>query len=741
MRFSTSFMGSKLHSWSLSIKDLSQSGKWQQVFSHFRETEQAGIQLTDTSVIPLILKACSNLSYIHGTSAHACLIKRGLELFTSVGNSIMDFYMKCRCLDSAVTMFDSMSSRDSVSWNIIVHGHLNLGALEKGLCWFNEARVSGFEPNNSTLVLVIRSCRRLESYCEGKQVHGYLIRSGFWVIISVQNSLLSMYVDSDMESARRLFDEMCERDVITWSAMIGGFVQSKETSSGLQLFRKMVSNVGIEPDGLTMVSVLKACADSRDLRMGRVVHGLVTCRGLDCDLFVGNSLIDMYSKCEDTGSAFKIFNEMSQKNNVSWNSMLSGYVLNEKYSEAISLVHSMGMEAIEVDEITLVNILQISKFIVLPMLCKSVHCVILRREYESNEFALNSLVDAYAKCYIVEVAWKLFNGMKIKDVVSWSTMIAGFAHCGMPDEAISVFRDMKQAEENPHTVTIINLLEACSVSAELSKSRWAHGIAIRGGLAGEVAVGTAIVDMYSKCGDIEASRKAFDQISKKNVVSWSAMVAAYGMNGLANEALALVDEMKLHGLKPNSVTTLSALSACSHGGLIQEGLSFFESMVQDHGIEPELEHYSCIVDMLSRAGKLETAMDLINKMPENVKAGASAWGAILSGCRIHHGNRELGWKAARRILELEPLNSAGYLLASTMYGTDGSWIEAAKMRLVAKRRGVKVIAGYSLVHVNNKAFKFLAGTQTQTQTQASDIDIVINQLHGCMKIDERNDLD
>ncbi|KAK3195556.1 hypothetical protein Dsin_026866 [Dipteronia sinensis] len=655
----------------------------------------------------------------------------------------MDFYMKCRCLDSAVTMFDSMSSRDSVSWNIIVHGHLNLGALEKGLCWFNEARVSGFEPNNSTLVLVIRSCRRLESYCEGKQVHGYIIRSGFWDIISVQNSLLSMYVDSDMESAQRLFDEMCERDVITWSAMIGGFVQSEETSSGLQLFRKMVLNVGIEPDGLTMVSVLKACANSRDLRMGRVVHGLVICRGLDCDLFVGNSLIDMYSKCEeDTGSAFKIFNEIPQKNNVSWNSMLSGYVLNEKYLEALSLVYSMGMEAIEVDEITLVNILQISKFIVLPMHCKSVHCVILRQAYESNELVLNSLVDAYAKCYLVEVAWKLFNGMKRRDVVSWSTMIAGFAHCGMPDEAISVFRDMKQAEENPHTVTIINLLLACSVSAELSKSRWAHGIAIRGGLAREVAVGTAIVNMYSKCGDIEASRKAFDLISKKNIVSWSAMVAAYGMNGLANEALALVDEMKVHGLKPNSVTTLSVLSACSHGGLIQEGLSFFESMVQDYGIEPELEHYSCIVDMLSRAGKLDTAMDLIDKMPENFKASASAWGAILSGCRIHHhGNRELGWKAARQILELEPLNSAGYLLASTMYGADGSWVEAAKMRLLAKRRGVKVIGGYSLVHVNNKSCKFVAGTGTGTgtQIQAREIDIVVNQLHGCMKINERND--
>ncbi|KAL5856259.1 hypothetical protein ACOSQ4_006061 [Xanthoceras sorbifolium] len=736
MRFPTGLVGSKLQSWSWRIKELSHSGKWQRVFSHFRETEQVGIQFTDPSVFPLILKACSNLSSVHGTSVHACLIKRGLESFTSIRNSIMDFYMKCRCLDSAVTMFDSMSSRDSVSWNILVHGHLNLGALEKGLCWFNEAKAAGFEPNTSILVLLIQSCRSLESYCEGLQVHGYIIRSGFWAIISVQNSLLSMYVDSDMECARRLFDEMCEKDVITWSAMIGGYVQCEEASSGLQLFREMVSNVGIEPDGLTVASVLKACTNLRDLRMGRNIHGLVISRGLDCDLFVGNSLINMYSKCEDTDSAVKIFKEIPQKNNVSWNSMLSGYVLNEKYPEAISLVDSMATEEIEVDGITLVNILQICKFFVLPMHCKSVHCLILRRAFESNELVLNSLVDAYAKCYLVEVAWKLFSGMKRRDVVSWSKMIAGFTHCGMPDEAISVFQDMNQAEEKPNAVTIIHLLEACSISAELSRSRWAHAIAVRGGLAGEVAVGTAIVDMYSKCGAIEASRKAFDQISQKSVVSWSAMVAAYGMNGLANEALALVDEMKLHGLKPNSVTALSVLSACSHGGLIQQGLSFFKSMVQDHRIEPELEHYTCIVDMLSRAGKLQTAMDLINKMPENLKASASAWGAILSACSRTHGNRDVGSKAASRILELEPLNSAGYLLASTMYRADGSWVEAAKMRLLAKRRGVKVVAGYSLVHVNNKACKFVAGDKSSHTQATNEIDIVVKQLHGCMKIDE-----
>lgn len=701
--------------------------------------KNAGVELHDPSVFPLVLKACSNLSFIHGRSLHACLIKQGYDSFTSIGNALMDFYMKWRFPDSAMAVFDCMSSRDSVSWNIIIHGHLDHCALGEGLWWFTKARVAGFEPNTSIFVLVIHSCRSIGfgAYYEGLQFHGYIIRSGFWGIHSVQNSLLSMYVEADMEDARRLFDEMCERDAISWSVMIGCYVQSEDALCGLQLFREMVSDVDNELDGLTLVSVLKACTNLRDLSVGTMVHGLVICRGFNCDLFVGNSLIDMYSKCKDTDCAFKVFNEMPQKNKVSWNSTLSGLVLNEKYSEALSLLHSMGKGVNEVDEITLVNILQISKYFFPPIECKSVHCVILRRAYESNELVVNSLIDAYAKCYLVELAWKLFNDMRRRDVVLWSTMIAGFTHCGMPDEAIDVFKEMNLAQEKPNAVTLINLLEACAVTTELSRSKWAHGIAIRSGLAAEVAVGTAIVDMYSKCGAIEASRKAFDQISQKNIVSWSAMVAAYGMNGLAHEALALVAEMKLLGFRPNAVTTLSVLSACGHGGLVEEGLSFFKSMVQEHRVEPALEHYSCMVDMLARAGKLDFAVDLINKMPENLKAGASAWGALLSACRSY-GNRELGAGAVSRILELEPLNSVGYLLASSMYAAGGLWVDAARMRWLAKERGVKVVGGYSLLQVDNKASKFIAGDKSQSHPQAEEINCYVKQIHNCMEIDEMN---
>ncbi|XP_023913663.2 pentatricopeptide repeat-containing protein At2g17210 [Quercus suber] len=732
MRFPTTQLFSKLPNWILRIRESSSNGKWEEVFSHYNQMKKAGIQLTDPSVFPPILKACSNLSFRHGKSIHGSLVKQGFELFTSIGNSTMDFYMKCGEFGSALAIFNCMN-KDSVSWNIMIYGYLQKGDLQEGLLWFMSARVDGFEPNTSTLVLVIQACHSLRAKLEGLQVHGYIFQSGFLAIPSVQNSLLSLYADSDMVNAQKMFDEMCEKDVISWSVIISGYVQNEEAQVGLQVYREMVFEVGIEPDGVTMVSLLKACASLGDLSIGRMVHGLVISRGFVFEMYIGNSLIDMYSKCYDAESAFKAFNEMSQRNNVTWNSILSGFVLNKKHLEVLSLFYSMVKEGIEADEVSLVNILQTCKFFVQPFHCKSVHCVIIWWGYESNELVLNSLIDAYGKCNLIELAWELFDGMERRDVVSWSTMIAGFTYCGKPDEAIAVFQEMIYAQEKLNVVTIINLLEACSASAELRRSMWAHGISIYRGLEAEVAVATAIVEMYSKCGAIEDSRKAFEQISDKNVFSWSAMIAAYGMNGFAHEALTLIAEMKKHGVEPNAVTALSVLSACSHGGLIEEGLGFFNSMIKDHRVEPGLEHYSCMVDMLGRAGQLDSAIDLIKKMPEGFEAGASIWGALLSACKSH-GNSKLGAGAISRVLELEPLNSSGYLLASSMYASGGSFVDAARMRRLVKERGVRVVAGYSLVHVKNRACKFLAGDKSTPQV--GEIHSIVDQLHGCMKIDE-----
>lgn len=734
MRFQTMPLASKLPNWSLGIKD-SANRKW---WDLWEACSRSGTQLTDPTLCHSILKACSGLPVRYGKSVHASSLKQGLDFFTSTGNSILDFYMKAGELDSVLRVFYAMGSRDSVSWNIMIHGYLSRGDSDEGLQWFREARVVGFEPNVSTLVLATHACRSLGTMDEALEMHGYIIRKGLLDILSVQNSLLSAYADTRMELAKVLFDEMRERDVISWSVMFGGYVHTGEAQMGLQLFLEMMSDASVELDGITIVSVLKACTSLGYINMGRSVHGVVISKGLNYDLIVGNSIVDMYSKCDDHGSASKAFNEMPYRNSVSWNAIISGLVRGRKYSEALSLFYSMGKAGVRADGVTLVNLLQTYKYFLDTFQCKSIHSVVIRWGYGLNELVMNSLIDAYAKCGLIEHAWKLFDGLKTKDTVSWSTMMAGFNHCGKPYDAIALFHEMNRAGEKPNGVTVLSLLEAASVSADLKRSKCSHAIAIRRGFAAEVAVGTAILDMYSKCGEIGLSRKAFYQIPEKNIVSWGAMIAACGMNGLAHDALTLLAEMKLHGLKPNAVTTLSVLSACSHGGLVDDGLSFFENMVEDHGVEPGPEHYSCMVDMLGRAGKLDSAMNLIEHSPDRMRDGAGLWGALLSACRSS-GNSKLGAGAASRVLELEPLSSAGYFLASSMYAASGLWADAAKMRWLVKARGVRVVAGYSLVHVEDRAWRFLAGDKSHPK--AAEIWGAVEQLHGCMKIDQSNERD
>lgn len=733
MHLSIISSGSRLTSLSPKLRESLSIGQWKEAFIHYREIKRAGIQLIDHSIFSHILKACLTLSLRVGKSVHASVIKQGFISFTSVGNSIIDFYSKSGASSSALSTFKCMKIQDSVSWNIILHGLLDQDAFEEGLELYTQARGIGFDPNISTLLLLIQSYRRLGAFGEGLKFHGYLIRSGLWSSTSVQNSLLCMFTEIGIEYAENLFEEMYEKDVISWSVMIRGYVLHDEIWFALESFNKMASDFGIEADGQTMVSILKGCTNLGDIRLGKSFHGFALLRGLNNDLFVGNALVDFYCNCKDVDSAIRLFSEMCHKNLVTWNSLLCGFVHNEMHPEAFTLFSSMEKSGFFADEVTLVNLIQSCKVLGVLRQCNLIHSKVIQQGFQSNEFAMNSLIDAYGKCHQINYAYKVFCQIKRPDVVTWSTMISGFTHCGMPDEAISVYREMRTSIDKSSTVTMLNLIEACALSAELRRSNWAHGIAITMGLTSHVVLGTAILDMYSKCGAIFESRRVFDQISMKNLVSWSAIISAYGLNGLPHDALLLFSEMKARGFKPNSVTTLSVLSACCHSGLVDEGLSVFIDLAND-GAEMKLEHYSCLVDLLARAGNLGDALDIIKYTHVGMKPSASAWGSLLSACR-NYENGELAVCALSQILELEPSSSAGYLLASNIYAARGSWADAFGMRSLVKRRGIKVVPGYSLVHAGNKAYRFAAGDLNHPLSPL--LCPVIEQLHLCMKKEMR----
>lgn len=289
---------SRLPSSLSNIKQLSNNLKWEQIFSHYQELSRTQLSfhiMQDPSFIHPILKACQILSFFtNGYSIHASLIKNGMLVsYTSIQNSLMDFYVKARNFELALAIFDEVKIKDSVTWNIMINGSFNQdGGLRNGLFLFSKAFGTGmFEPNVANLVLVIKECRNLY---EGSMMHSYVIKNGFCSVFSVQNSLLSFYVvDCGAGVARMMFDEMRERDVVSWSVMIGGYAQNGEAHVALELFREMLSGTGNEVDGQIMVSVLQACINLGNFEVGRLYHGFVIRRCLNFDLFIGNSLIDL----------------------------------------------------------------------------------------------------------------------------------------------------------------------------------------------------------------------------------------------------------------------------------------------------------------------------------------------------------------------------------------------------------------------------------------------------------------
>lgn len=522
--------------------------------------------------------------------------------------------------------------------------------------------------------------RALSSHSKATDaMHAHLLKTAY--MLPAANSLLASY---DPASAAKLFDQMPLRDHVSWTTIIGAC----QPAQAVALFRRMLLDPTIRVDGVVLVVLLRAAAALRSSSLGSSLHAMATRRGLLVeDVFVANSLLHMYSECLQLPSARKVFDSIPQrrKNVVSWNTMLSGLVHADRCAEALHLLHQSCSCSLEADATTLAVLLQLCKKLARPDGCTSLHALALRKLLlMASTPLLNALLDAYAKCGLVDHALRLFRRTPDRDVVTWSTVIAACAGSGRPREAIALFAAMAQSGQRPSSITMLSLLEACASRADMVASRCAHGVALRTGLSSDLPVGNAIVNMYGKCGHLAGSRRVFDAMPVKDALSWNSMIGALGMNGRASDALGLIREME-RSVKPNAVTLLAALSACAHGGLLHHGVACLERL-------PSLQpaHLTCIADMLARSGDVESAATIAC-----AAAGPAAWTAVLSACRTTRN--QVYQEAARRVVELEPDNSAGYVLAA---------MDKRGMRLSMRERGLKVSAGYSVVHVAGQEHNF-----------------------------------
>lgn len=333
------------------------------------------------------------------------------------------------------------------------------------------------------------------------------------------------------------------------------------------------------------------------------------------------------------------------------------------------------------------------------------HCAAIRSGFVANVYIGSSLISLYSKCNELENACKVFDEMPVRNVVSWTSIISGFAQEWQVDVCLELFSEMRNSGLKPNDFTYASVLSACTGSGALGQGRCAHSQTIRLGFDSYVHIVNALMSMYCKCGAVEDVLYMFENLDGKDNVSWNTMIAGYAQHGLALQAIGLFEEMKTRGVEPDAITLLGVLSSCCHAGLVKEGRHYFNSMVEEHGIQPELDHYSCIVDLLGRAGLLDEARDFIEKMP--IRPNAVIWGSLLSSCRVH-GTVWIGIEAAESRLLMEPRCASTHVQLANLYASLGCWDEVARVRKLMKDKGIKTSPGFSWIEISNEVHRFRA---------------------------------
>ncbi|XP_031476303.1 pentatricopeptide repeat-containing protein At3g62890-like [Nymphaea colorata] len=568
------------------------------------------------------------------------------------------------------------------------------------------AIADGFSPSPLKLVQqnrLVSAFQSPKSLSELRALHGRMITTGLRRNDLVLGKFIICCSSSNcMEYARKVFDEMSSPSVFFWNAMIKGYQQNGDHMEVLRLYFQMRS-CGFDSDAFTFPVVLRSCSPLKRIREGKGIHGLVLKTGYATNVIVQTALMDLYSLSGCVASARQVFDEMRERDVICWNTMIAGYSRCGDFANAEELFHKMP---------------------------------------EKDESSWNTLIDMYCKAGDVEAARRLFDEMPKKDIISWNAMISGYVHIGdmevarllfdeMPrrsvvswnvvitccvhhrrfTDALDLFRKMQRSDVRPNEVTMVAVLPACAHLGAMDLGQWIHAYIDKNRIRMDVYVTTALIDMYGKCGNVEEARRVFEMAKEKDAFSYSTMIEVLALNGKAEEAFQIFSYMQSHGLKPNGVTFVGLLTACSHAGLVEKGRMYFNMMKSEYNLEPKSEHFGCMVDLLGRAGYLDEAFELIKSMP--MEPHVVVWGALLNACRIH-GNVKLAETVGFRLIELNPTNCGNYVLLANIYAKANRWDDSVRVRKMMKDRGVVKKPGCSSIEVNNSVHEFIAGDNSHT---------------------------
>uniref|UniRef100_A0A2N9H8A1 Pentacotripeptide-repeat region of PRORP domain-containing protein n=1 Tax=Fagus sylvatica TaxID=28930 RepID=A0A2N9H8A1_FAGSY len=538
------------------------------------------------------------------------------------------------------------------------------------------------------ILQALESCSTIRHF---NQVHTQLIVSSLFQHSLSASRVVKKLCSSSLtvSHAVYVFDCLDEPDAFMCNTIMRSFVNSNDPCSALGFYYGRMVGKWVSPNHYTFPLLVKVCADIGSLREGEKAHARVVKFGFESDLFVRNSLIHMYSACGRIGDARMMFDAGPDWDLVSWNTMIDGYVKNGE----VGIAHELFDEMNERDVFSWNSM--ISGYVGIGDMeaAKGLFVRMTTRDVVS----WNCMIDGYARIGNVLVARYFFDQMPLQNVVSWNMMLALYVRSKDYNECLRLFDSMIEGgEAKPNEATLVSVLTACANLGSLDRGKWVHSCLKNNGIEPDVLLSTALLTMYVKCGAMDLAKDVFDEMPITNVVSWNSMIMGYGMHGNAEKAIEMFMEMVKRGPTPNDATFVCVLSACTHAGMVLEGWWCFDLMFRVYKIDPKIEHYGCMVDLLARAGMMKDSEELISKMP--MESGAALWGALLSACRTH-SNSELGEIVAKQLIELEPRDIGPYVLLSNIYAAEGKWDDVEHVRKMMKEKGLQKAAGSSLVQL------------------------------------------
>lgn len=579
----------------------------------------------------LMLRTCHDHADLQkGRQVHAQIVVNGIN-DDSLITRLLGMYVLCRSFSDAKDVFFRLEKVSPLPWNWMIRGFTMVGWFNLALLFYFKMWFVGALPDKYTFPYVIKSCCNLSAVRLGRLIHKTICLMGLETDLFVGSSLIKMYAEGNfIDEARKVFDQMPERDCVLWNVMIDGYVRNGDRENAVALFNSM-RREGTRPNSVALAGMLSICAAEAMLKYGFQLHGLTIRCGLDMEASVANTLLAMYSKCRCFTDMSKLFDLMSQTDLVAWNGMISGYVQNGLRDEALDLFYRMQAAGIKPDSITLASFLPAFSDLAGLKQGKEIHSYIIRNGVCMDAFLKSALIDIYFKSKDVRMAQKVFYATGAMDVVICSAMISGYVLNGMNHDALEMFRWLLEARLKPNAVTVASVLPACSCLSALKLGKELHGYILKNAFEARCYVGSALMDMYSKCGRLDLGHQIFTKLSERDTIAWNSMIASFTQNGQPKEALSLFRQMGLEGLSYDGVTISSALSACASLPALCYGKEIHGFMTKG-SLREDLYAASALIDMYAKCGDLNIAHRVFDSMYEKNEV---SWNSIIATYGTH----------------------------------------------------------------------------------------------------------